>query len=107
MAERRLTKTRKALLIELELIIGNLCYNANTQNRGPGGILESEGREFRYPITFRENDGRKTRKYRVDKDIHSDTILTGYYAFGANQLHIMKGLDEVLDHLESLYALKI
>ncbi|WP_124552186.1 hypothetical protein [Methylophilus methylotrophus] len=42
----------KALLIELEKIVGNECYNGNIQNYGSWGELESEGRKFRYPVKF-------------------------------------------------------
>jgi hypothetical protein len=61
---KKLSKARSLLLLELESIIGNECYNANIQNWGPNGVFEGEGREFRYPITFIDSDGKKDkRKY--------------------------------------------
>jgi hypothetical protein len=107
MARKKVTKARKALLIELESIIGNQCYNANIQNWGPGGMFEGEGREFRYPITFRDGERQKIKKRYVDPDMKVDTVLGGYYAFGANELHIMNGLNRVLDYLERKYQLEI
>lgn len=100
MAARKLTKARKALLIELESIIGNECYNANIQNWGPGGVFEGEGREFRYPITFRDDEGPKIKRRRVEPSLSNATLLRGYYAFGANELHIMRALERALEHLE-------
>lgn len=95
MAARKLTKARKALLIELESIIGNECYNANIQNWGPGGVFEGEGREFRYPITFRDEEGQKLKRRRVEPSLSNATLLGGYYAFGANELHIMHAFPKV------------
>jgi hypothetical protein len=102
-----MTKSRKALLIKLEQIIGNECYNASIQNWGPGGVFEGEGREFRYPITFRDEQGGKIKKRNVEEGLSADTILGGYYSFGANELHVMRGLDRVLDYLEREHQLKI
>jgi len=34
----------------------------NIQNYGPGGVREAAGRSFRYPITFRSDDGVKIKK---------------------------------------------
>ena len=107
MARKKLDKGRKALLIELESIIGNECYNANIQNWAPGGVFESEGREFRYPLTIRDAEGNKLKRRHVDIKRDGDAILDGYYAFGANELHIMKGLERVLAYLEREHGLKI
>jgi len=48
-----LQKSRRQVLVRLESILGNACYNANIQNYGPGGIREAEGRSFRYPLLIR------------------------------------------------------
>ncbi|MGD9924473.1 MAG: hypothetical protein AB7V13_23965 [Pseudorhodoplanes sp.] len=106
MTKRKLTEKRKKLLIELEAIIGNQCYNANIQNWGPGGVFEGEGREFRYPITFRDSGGAKVKARYVDDASDADKIINGYYAFGANELHIMEGLELVLSRLEQKYNIK-
>ena len=98
---------RKRLLLALERLVGNECYNANTQNWGPGGVFEGEGREIRYPITFIDKAGKEEKMRSTDSSISSHIILTGHYKFGANQLHIMRALNEVLKHLEKNYELKL
>jgi hypothetical protein len=98
----KMTKKRAALLAELEYIIGNNCYNGNIQNYGPGGYLQSAGRNFRYPLTLVEEDGTKKKcEYLAAADAAPALLSTGYYAFGANRLHIIKALDELLEHLET------
>ena len=95
----------KALLIELESIIGNQCYNGNIQNYGPFGEWEGEGRTFRYPVTFiLKSKEDKTRS--VSNSLTSDELMTGHYAFGANELHIFKALLKVIQHLENKYGFK-
>ena len=74
---------------------------------GPGGVFEGEGREFRYPVTFRDIEGKKLKRRNVNHDIDGNILLDGYYAFGANELHIMKGLNRLLDYLEREHDLKI
>lgn len=101
------SKKRAQLLIELEGLVGNECYNGNIQNWGPGGVFEGEGREFRYPITFIDESGEKTKRWSKDSSLSSRAVMTGYYAFGANQLHIMRGLDRVLKYLEEHHGLKL
>jgi hypothetical protein len=97
-----ISKKRMELLVELERIVGNQCYNGNIQNWGPGGSWEGEGREFRYPITYMV-DGEK-KKYV--SDLTPPVAMTGYYAFGANQLHIMKALEKVIERIEEKYGVK-
>jgi hypothetical protein len=96
----KLDERRKRLLIKLESIIGNECYNANIQNWGPEGVFEGEGREFRYPVTFRDQEGNKFKKRCVNNDLPDETLLGGYYAFGANELHVVAALNKILDYLE-------
>jgi len=97
-----ISKARRRLLVQMESILGNECYNGNIQNYGPGGVRESDGRGFRYPITVRANDGSKAkiRETSIPASIANDTLLSGYYAFGANQLDVMAGLDRILTYLE-------
>jgi hypothetical protein len=96
----------KQLLIELEDIVGNECYNGNIQNYGSWGELESEGRSFRYPVKF--FDGKEEhKKWNVTKDIPSEELITGYYPFGANELNIYRALHKVLKHLEKNYGFKL
>jgi hypothetical protein len=99
MARRKFTKKRLELLLALEQIIGNECYNPNIQNWGPGGSYEGEGRRIRYPLTVEDENGIK-RKRRVSiTDLEPNQLMQGYYAFGSNQLHIMKALGAVIDYL--------
>lgn len=107
MGTKRITKKRAKLLADLEYLIGSNCFNASIQNWGPGGVFEGEGRDFRYPLTVIDNEGakRKTR-YKADPDAPTE-LITGYYAFGANQLQIMMALDDVVRHLEQNYDLKL
>ena len=95
--------------MRMESILGNECYNASIQNYGPGGVRESDGRGFRYPLTVRETDGSKTkiRDISIPQTVTNDTLLSGYYAFGANQLDVMAGLERILKHLEQHHGLVI
>lgn len=102
-----MSKRRAQLLLELENLVGNECYNGSIQNWGSGGVFEGEGREFRYPITFINELGEKTKKRWKDTSLSPPAVQTGYYAFGANQLHIIRGLDRVLKYLEEHHGLKL
>lgn len=96
----------KTLLIELEKIVGNECYNGNIQNYGSWGELESEGRQFRYPVKFYSGSG-ESKKWTVPPDIPSEELITGYYAFGANELNIYRALFKIVSHLREKYGLKV
>jgi hypothetical protein len=104
-----LSDARRELLVKLESIIGNSCYNANIQNYGPGGVRVSDGRAFRYPLSVRSPNGEvtKVKSHSVPESIPSGDLLSGYYAFGANQLDVMSGLDEILRYLERHHGLLI
>ncbi len=99
---------RKILLIELEKIVGFQCYNGNIQNYGAYGEWEGEGREFRYPITFTDDEGKpkKIRTYYpfyLDDLLKNDVLLSGSYKFGANSLAIMSGINQSLEFLSKRY----
>jgi hypothetical protein len=102
-----MNKMRKRLLIDLEKIVGNEFYNAHIQNWGPGGVFEGEGRAIRYPITFIDRDRGALKTKNVEDKLPSDTILTGSYKLGANELSIMRALDRVLSYLERHHGLQI
>ncbi|MGO7820476.1 hypothetical protein ACC684_24810 [Rhizobium ruizarguesonis] len=109
MSMTKISKTRAALLEELEYIVGSECYNGNIQNWGPGGVFEGEGRSFRYPVTLVDDAGNKHKySYKtVSMGVPPELLARCYYAFGANQLHIMAALEKVLRHLEHHHGLKI
>lgn len=98
---------RKRLLIELENIIGHEFYNAKIQNWGPGGVFEGAGRELRYPVTFRDKDGKTIKTKHVDTGLTAETIITGIYKFGQNELSIMRALDLIVSHLEGKHGLDL
>lgn len=105
LATRQQIDPIKTLLVELEQIVGNECYNGNIQNYGSWGELESEGRQFRYPVKFYTNSG-ESKKWTVSPDIPSEELITGYYAFGANELNIYRALFKIVSHLREKYGLK-
>ena len=104
-----LQKSRRQVLVRLESILGNACYNANIQNYGPGGIREAEGRSFRYPLTLRLSDGSKQKvsSGTIPDSVSDDALRSGYYAFGANQLDVISALDRMLKYLEQHHDLVI
>jgi hypothetical protein len=106
LATRQQIDPIKTLLIELEKIVGNECYNGNIQNYGSWGELASEGRPFRYPVKFYTDSG-ESKKWTVSPDIPSEELITGYYAFGANELNIYRALFKVVSHLREKYGLKV
>lgn len=104
-----MNKKRRALLIELERIIGRKCYNGSIQNFAPGGIPLGEGRSFRYKLTLIKKNGERV-KPALPGDLLQSTdteFRTAHYKFGANELGIMRGLEEVLTYLEEHHGLKI
>ena len=104
---KRISKKRRNLLVKLESIIGNECYNGNIQNYGPWGEWEGEGREFRYPVTFLNTNRQKVKRKYVPDEVPFEELQTGYYAFGANELHIFRALSKVLQYLEANHGLII
>lgn len=97
---------KKELMTKLESIIGNSCYNGNIQNWGPNYTRYCDGREFRYPITFMSEDHKKDKCWHTDPKMSLERMKTGYYAFGANQLHIMVALERIIEYLEENHGLK-
>jgi hypothetical protein len=103
----KISKKRLQLLITLENIVGNECYNGNIQNWGPGGVYEGEGREFRFPITFNTEDGTKIKRRSVDENLPASVVMTGRYKFGANELNIIRALNKVVSYLENNHGLSL
>jgi hypothetical protein len=104
-----MSKNRRQLLTQMERLIGNECYNASIQNYGPGGVRESSGRGFRYPVTIRSENGdqKKYKDIQIPSSVPTNEILSGHYKFGSNQLDIMVGLNKILQLLEKHHNLSI
>lgn len=96
----------KELLIKMESIIGNECYNQSMQNYGPGGIWEGEGRSFRYPVTLIVDD-KDTKRWNISSDVNAEILMTGRYKFGANELNIFRALGKVVEMLQTEYELQV
>ncbi len=94
------------LLVRMEAIIGSECYNANIQNYSAWGVWEGEGRAFRYPVTYIRDGQEEKRKTRTD-DLQPETLITGHYKFGANELSIHRALVRIVDMLKADYGLQI
>ncbi len=105
-----LSEGRRALLVELENLVGNEFYNGKVRNYGPGGIRLSDGRDLRYPVTFQLADGEKLKlkgSKLLDSTVPTASFLTGHYVLGANHLDIMLALHRVVEHLEQRYGFSI
>ena len=96
----------KELLIKMENIIGEECYNANIQNYGPWGVWEGEGRSFRYPITFLVN-GEDNKCHTTNSNIKPEVLMTGRYRFGANELNVFRALEKLVAMLQNEYGLQL
>jgi hypothetical protein len=102
------------LLHDIEHEIGSNCYNGNIQNFGPGGVWKDQGRSFRYPVRFINVEGKPDgyrSKYpytivpgKVDYYILGEELYnSAHYAFGANNLYILRGLKHALEQLEKRF----
>lgn len=94
------------LLIRMENIIGNECYNGSIQNYGAFGEWEGEGRSFRYPVTFIK-DGKEFKRHAVLNEFPDDVMMTGRYKFGANELSIFRALLKIVQMLRDEYGLDV
>ena len=117
MAKKKRSLAFFGLLHDLEYTIGSECYNGNIQNFGPGGVWEGEGRDFRYPVSFINKKGKK-EKYRGKLPLTEscsgeithcilgeERFQSAYYAFGANNLHILRALSLCLEHMEQRFGI--
>jgi hypothetical protein len=59
------------------------------------------------PITFTDDSGVKVKRRSGYEDIPTSVQMTGSYVLGANELRIMKSLDEILKFLEKNYGLEV
>lgn len=97
----KLTKKTIQLICDLERLVGEECYNPNSFD---GWTLE-EGREFRYPVTYTDNDGVARKTWATLQNLDKKNIGTIHYKFGSNNLFIGIGLQKVLEYLEHKYDL--
>ena len=97
---------RRELIKKMEIIIGAECFNGYIRNYGPGGVWKSEGRSFRYPITFVRPEGEEKRHSMPD-ELRGEELITGFYKFGANDLAIVRALAKVVDMLEEEYGVTL
>lgn len=93
------------LLVKMEQIIGNECYNSKIQNYGPGGVWQGEGRSFRYPVKFLDGD-EVVKRWSV-YDIPPEVLITGRYQFGSNELSIFRALAKVVEMIEREYGVRL
>jgi hypothetical protein len=103
----KISKKRASLLRELERIIGSETFNGKTQNYGPNGTFLGEGRDYRYPVSFTDETGEKIKPRPPYSNLAIEVQMTGRYVMGANELHIMRALEKVVQYLEKNHALKI
>jgi hypothetical protein len=106
---KHLSKARRNLLVRMESLLGNECYNGSIQNYGPSGAREADGRSFRYPVMLRDSEGNKTkvRDPFIPSAATDEMVRSGYYVFGANQLDVMAGMEKILQYLEKNHGLVI
>lgn len=100
--EKKMTSERRALLIEMEQIIGGRVWGDHTQNGTDGW---DKGRYYRYPLHFLIPGDQKYKV--VPSGLSDDLLMTGYYIFGQNHLQIFLRLSEILDRLEEKYGLQV
>ena len=62
--------------------------------------IVNNGNNIRYPLTFIDGSKLKGNYILNVSDSNLSKFFPGKYIFGANELHIYKALDAVLDHLE-------
>ena len=96
----------REILIRMEEIIAKEGYNPYTQNYGPGGVRQGDGRKQRYSAKY-VKDGEVLGAGTRPKDMPAEVLITGHYRFGANRLAINSALLKIIDMLEADYGLKI
>jgi hypothetical protein len=69
------------------------------------GCLKVRGESFDTQL-FLDAEGNKIKRRHTGDELPNHVVLTGHYAFGANELHIMRALDRVLTYLEEHHSLK-
>lgn len=101
--DRPMTTARRELLVRLERIMSsNVC---NVTAKTHAGALWIR----RFPITHFDPEGKKTSitSGTIPDSISDECLMHGRYIFGANHLHVIRGLYEILTHLEEHCGLAI
>ena len=105
------------MLHDIEYEIGSECYNGNIQNFGSGGVWEGEGRDFRYPVRFTNVEGKREKykgRFPYTKSssgemahciLGEERYNSAHYAFGANELYILRGIKHALEKLENRFGI--
>ena len=96
----------REVLVAMESILSSECYNSNTQNFGPGGVWEGEGRTYRYPVHFLVQGSDERRKGKTD-DLPAEALITGRYQFGANQVNVYRALVRIIEMLQRDHGLTL
>jgi hypothetical protein len=106
---KSMSKSRRKAIVHLESIIGSECYNQSIRNHGPGGVRESDGRSFRYPLMIHLGEGskQKVRSDLIPDSVSDEALRSGHYAFGANQLDVISAIDRMLKYLEKNHGLSL
>lgn len=93
------------LLIAIEDIIGNECFNMNKSEPWERyRMLSPPGPKYRYPLSIGPDSDLKVRE--VTPDINNCDMMSGRYTFGANQLDIFRGIYKALIYLQDNGYLK-
>lgn len=91
----------RELLIELEQIVGNECFNINkAEPWRRWGVLDPTCERLRYPMTFETSSESVIKTHTVPANLSNTDFISGKYVFGGNQLDVFRGLYKVLKHLK-------
>lgn len=83
----------KKLLVRMESIIGNECYNQYALN-------------FRYPVTI-EIDEKYEKFWNISSTLDTETLVASHYKFGSNKLYIFSALVKIVEMLKTEYNFRI
>ena len=106
-SSKPLSEATKQLLIKLEQMIGGNCYNTSAKNFSGRDELE-DGRWIRYPLTIQlAGKPEKFSKLPHSSLFKDEDFVRARYVTGTNHFFVMRGLVEVLHHLEENHGLKL
>ena len=101
----KIDKTMTKLIVDVEYMIGNECFNPNSTTMKQDGTCVI-GKKFRYPVHYYnpDIDMEWSTKSHIYSILHED-IKTMEYHFGANQLLIGNAIINTLEMLEKRYGI--